>query len=263
MNDNGNGRSPQRARRTQRICTRDLWIGVFLAAAFPLKARAAESWTRQSAPAAGLSRLEVSAAAGKLTVTAKKGAKTVEVSVVGKDPEKRCELVFETRGSALHVEAKTAGLLPFHACPLGFSITAPAALDVSVADGAGNIELEGFAGQTDVKDGAGNVRLKDLRGRVSADTGAGTVEGRLAAGEVDIKTGAGSVALVWPKGGANRVTVRAGTGSVSLGFPKGTRVDAELSTGIGSVHNAFAEEKGAPTSVLVNTGVGSISLIEQ
>lgn len=222
--------------------------------------QAAELWTHKSAPVDGLKTVELSAAAGPLTASAKKGAKTIEVEVVGKDPDGLCELSFEQKGDKLEIAAKTKGFIRIHSCRLGFTISAPPALDLQLSDGAGSVEVDGFEGQTDVKDGAGNVRLKDVRGRVSADTGAGTVEGRLAAGDVDIKTGAGSVELAWPKGGANRVRIHSGTGSVSVILPKGSRVDADLTTGIGSVHNAFAQEKGAPTSIEVETGVGSISL---
>lgn len=224
---------------------------------------AAQAWTHQSAPAKGLTRIEASASAGPITVTAKKDAKTVEVDVVGKDPDGICDLVFQPSGETLTVGTETKGLLRLHACPLGFKITAPADLDLKLTDGAGKIDVKGFAGETDIKDGAGDIGLRDVRGRLSVDTGAGVIEGRLGPGNATVRTGAGSVMLAWPDGGAHAVDVTAGTGSVTLELPKGTRVDADITAGIGSVRNPFPEEKGAATSITVRAGVGSVTLVEK
>jgi len=133
-------------------------------------------------------------------------------------------------------------------------IEVPADARIVVDSGAGQVIVDGVAGELDLHTGAGEVFATGAMGGGRLDTGAGSVRYE---GE--------------PTG---NLTLQAGVGEIVIALPSGANVNLDLSTGIGDVDIAAFDVvgdvslhqvqgiigSGGPT-IEAHTGTGSIRVI--
>lgn len=126
---------------------------------------------------------------------------------------------------------------------------------VSVATGAGGVDVEGVRGDVSVDTGSGRVSVRGVAGRVRVDTGSGAVRVDDVTGpSLEVDTGSGAV----EGSGVTAETVRVDTGSGRIRFDGLAAPRVECDTGSGSVHLSLAADV---ERLLVDTGSGGVTLL--
>lgn len=126
-------------------------------------------------------------------------------------------------------------------CRVGWTLTVPAGIAVTVTTSVGDVRVSGVGGPVAVRTGAGDVRLDRLRSdRVRVRTGTGDVTAGFVAapGSVSVHADAGDVAVRLPAGGTGyRVTGTTGAGDRAVEVPLDSRSShvVEVRTGTGDV----------------------------
>ena len=224
-------------------------------------ALAAEKMTvlaAKSFSAAQVSRIEIHAEAGAITVRAQPGK---EISVRALKPagsEGHCELKLHADGGTLELEArKPKGSAA--TCDGSFEVTTPPGAELEAYTGSGDVAITGLSRAVKVRTGSGAVTLKGLRGQAYAMTGSGTISAELPSAAFDARTGSGDikVALTQPSG---LVSARAGSGNITITAPKAAKIHVRASTASGAVVNPYGDDPKAPLVVEAFTGSGDITL---
>jgi DUF4097 and DUF4098 domain-containing protein YvlB len=147
--------------------------------------------------------------------------------------------------------------------------------------GAGHLNVDGIAGNTEISTGTGKVQIgridgtaavKSSNGNIVIDAVAGDVRARTANGEisidragagVDVKTANGSIRL----GEVVRGSVVVGTsaGDLDIGIAEGTAAWLEINTGFGHVRNLLEnathpDEADETVEIRGRTSYGDISI---
>lgn len=130
---------------------------------------------------------------------------------------------------------RSPGENPLRLVPLVVTVHAPAGSKLTLRTGAGDIKVNGRAGDTATKTGSGDIRLDAVDGDIDVTTGSGEVQVGKVSGRTRAKTGSGNLSLA-ALGGPSEV--RAGSGTVRLG---GVRGDLQARAGSGDVTIADAE----------------------
>lgn len=129
-----------------------------------------------------------------------------------------------------------------------------------VGSGAGDVVVTGTRAGVEVSTGAGDVRVEGAAGTVAVDTGVGdvTVGGSLVRAEVD--TGTGDVGVT-SSVAADLVDVDTGVGDVRVRLPAGDAAyEVVTDTGVGETRVGVPQDAGAPRRVLVDAGVGDVTV---
>jgi hypothetical protein len=131
----------------------------------------------------------------------------------------------------------------------------PAASDVDVATGDGNIELGALHGTLSLSTGDGNIRLEGCRGRLRVRTGDGDIrgdglDGTLTGGTNDgglrisgrfdrLELGTGDGSIVAAAAAGSKVVeewnLRSGDGSIVLRIPEDLRAEIDAQAGDGTI----------------------------
>lgn len=126
--------------------------------------------------------------------------------------------------------------------------------DLMLDAAAASVTAEGTSGRLVVDTGSGGVILRTHRGDASVDTGSGDVElADISGGILHVDTGSGSVT----GDGVEADELVADTGSGEVRIEDLSARDIRVDTGSGGVRLGLA---GAPATVLVDTGSGSVTI---
>jgi Toastrack DUF4097 len=210
-------------------------------------------------------------------------AGTKRASGIGISPEKM-QVGYELRGNTISVSSHIIwNLLQFGVRKIDLEISVPAACDIRLENGAGNVALQGIYGEIKMRTGCGRIDAGDLQGRMSLKTGSGSVSLAGINGQVTLLTGSGRIdassmllsgASQW-KTGSGAITFEGkldprgkhefvtGSGSVDLTLPARAAFSLKATTGSGSILNEFgsSEVGSKPRAQLrIKTGSGGIAL---
>ncbi len=211
----------------------------------------------RSFPLDELDDVEIDLVAGDLTLRGG-AASAVAVRVLDADLGPSCRFEVRRDGRTVEIESRHDGL-PSR-CTVDLEIIVPGALPVEIDLGAGNVVLDGLAGDLEIDVGAGDVRGAASGSDVAVATGAGDIELDRLVGAVEAKTGTGGVTLRFDATPRGAIEATTGVGDVAVQLPAGAVVDVSASTGLGSVHQGLTERDGAETVVRASTGVGDVQL---
>ncbi len=178
-------------------------------------------------PAEGITKIEITAGAGSLTVTGADAAKAVEVKagiVVGgvsdKDMEEyikdHVELELRKSGST----AVLVGRIREHGfsffprdARIDLTVTVPKGLAVEIDDGSGGLAVGGVTGGVRIKDGSGEIEVRDIAGGLWIDDGSGGIEVDNVQGNVEIIDGSGETDV---RNVTGDLSIDDGSGGISL-----------------------------------------------
>lgn len=179
-------------------------------------------------PADGLTKLEITAGAGSLTVSGRDGLASIEVKariVVSGVNEKEMEDWIKTHVELELRKAGDAGVLVAEIHSRGLSslfegearidltVSVPKSLSLNIDDGSGGMVVEDLAAALRIEDGSGAIRVVRVAGNVRIEDGSGRVEVSDVTGDVTIDDGSGEV-RIRRVGGS--VTVDDGSGGIDI-----------------------------------------------
>jgi Putative adhesin len=130
----------------------------------------------------------------------------------------------------------------FSKCDVDLVVGVPAATDVSIDSGSGNITLEGLQGAVTVDSGTGFLKATDLGSpTLSVDSGTGDVSATFRTRPASVR-------------------VDSGTGDITVRVPAG-RYDVTSDSGVGSVKvSGIVEDSSADSRLSFDSGVGDIRI---
>ncbi len=126
-------------------------------------------------------------------------------------------------------------------CGIGYDLTVPSSIGVTINDSLGVITLDGIAGPITVTSASGQVRGTNLR-----------------AATVDVQTSAGAIDLAF-SAAPTQVTAHSKAGAVSVEVPGGPyAVDATVK--VGAVHVNVPESPTAANHLTLTADVGAVTV---
>ena len=164
-------------------------------------------------------------------------------------------------GDTLKVSVRCDRLLDLGGlgCGVRLDIRVPAATVVTGRSTSGPVEVRGLTGDVQLRSGSGAVGLSGLGGRVSVRSASGAVRGTaLASARVEVETASGEARLAFSRP-PDAVTASTGSGELWITVPAGSRyrMTGRSASGGRSI-DPVLEEPGAPRSIDVSTGSGSV-----
>ncbi|MCX6571929.1 MAG: hypothetical protein NT006_11025 [Candidatus Aminicenantes bacterium] len=203
-----------------------LLLSFLILAAFP--AVGFEKVQRLTLPADGLTKLEITAGAGSLTVSGRDGLAAVEVevriSVSGVDEKEmedwiktHVELELRKAGDAgvLVGEIHSRGLFSFFEgdARIDLTVSVPKSIGLKIDDGSGEMVVEDLKADIRIKDGSGAIRVGKVTGNLRIDDGSGEIAVDGVEGNVDIIDGSGGMEV---RNVTGDVSVDDGSGGITL-----------------------------------------------
>jgi hypothetical protein len=172
----------------------------------------------------------------------------------GRDDSARIEVQVSERGGGLVI--KTSKPSSVRNASVDLEITAPASTGLDLHTGAGNVDVDGIAGEIDAHTGAGNFDVRGAAVCARLDAGAGSIRYQgTPQGNCRFETGAGNIALELPADPDVRVNLQTGAGKVDVDFDVDGRVSGRKVQGvIGS---------GAQGEIYARAGAGNIALVRR
>lgn len=147
-------------------------------------------------------------------------------------------------------------------CGADLALTVPAAAELDIELGTGDVEVSDRSGSVDVDLGTGDIELERVGGALVLSVGTGDIEGEELAGPAaSAELGTGDISLDFePQAPLETVAIEIGTGSVELQVPDGA-YDLDLQTGTGEVStDDLRHEAGADRRIAVSVGTGTIDV---
>jgi hypothetical protein len=221
-------------------------------------------------------RLEVHAGAGEILVVPSAGdAVRVDSTVSGNLHTPRVQAVKD--GARVRVDGSCAAI-SFGACDARIVVHVPAATDVEVRTGAGDLTASGLNGRVRLATGSGDVHADALTGDVTLHTESGDVDGRALSGTATLRSASGDIELgdltaarveattlsgdVDLAFGAAPEDVEATTasGDVSVDLPGTVSYAVSADTGSGDREVGVRTDPASPRSVRARTSSGDVSV---
>lgn len=218
-------------------------------------------------PADGLTKLEITAGAGSLTVSGRDGLASIEVKariVVSGVNEKEMEDWIKTHVELELRKAGDAGVLVAEIHSRGLSslfegearidltVSVPKSLSLDIDDGSGGMVVEDLAAALRIEDGSGAIRVVRVAGDVRIEDGSGEVIVERVEGNLEIDDGSGGIEVSDVTGDAS---IDDGSGELRVRRVGGTVTVDDGSGGID------IEDVGRDVR-LINTGSGGVDVSE-
>ncbi|WP_277453934.1 hypothetical protein [Janibacter sp. DB-40] len=213
-----------------------LGVGILLAGPM-LK----QTSTSEQALPADVSDLRIDNAVGDVRVRAADAGEEPRVTRTTEWGLRRPDASVDVTGGTASLEATCPSgvVLP---CSTDWTVVVPEGADVRIEEGVGRVTVEGIDGDVDVETGVGDVRIAESTGgRITANLGVGSLW----------------VESVEPP---QHVRAKVGVGGVSVQLPDTAAYDVDASGGVGDVHNDLGSDPASDRTVVVEGGVGSVSL---
>lgn len=131
---------------------------------------------------------------------------------------------------------------PSPVCSTEWLVVVPEGTDLDIGQGVGGVTVEGADGDVDVNAGVGDVQLTELESE-----------------SVDVELGVGGLGVesVEPP---RDVRAQVGVGDLTVRLPDTVRYAVETRGGASEVRNSLGSSPGADRSVVLETGVGSLTV---
>lgn len=146
-------------------------------------------------------------------------------------------------------------------CTVDLDLTVPAAADVLLENGSGDVVVRDLSGRLDASAGSGDMQLEALSGETHVDIGSGDLTGTALVATFDALVGSGDIDLTFAT--AANVSLETGSGDVALTVPPGTyAVSVETGSGDVSVSGVQQDPSGA-VALTVQTGSGDVTITSE
>ena len=214
--------------------------------------RIEESFTVGDAPS-----LRIDSFAGNVTV------RTGQSGVIGVAATKRAGSQGDLDRIEVRVSELDGGLVVKTEKPqslinavVDLEITAPAGTHLDAQTGAGNVDIDGIAGEIDAHSGAGNLDVRGAAGTARLDTGAGNIGYQgTPQGDCRFQSGAGNITLALPADPDVQVDLNTGMGNIDVDFAvDGTATGRQVRGVIGS---------GSQGTIYAQAGAGNIDVVRR
>ena len=164
-------------------------------------------------------------------------------------------------------------------CRLGYGITAPAGLPLTVTDGSGDLNVSGFGGHVTLDGGSGNITVSHLSGTIELSNGAGDIAASGLDGSVRLSDGAGDIVgtglaatdVVGDDGSGNimltfskvprRVNVTDESGDITLVLPRGHSYLVSAHSSQGNTSVSVKTRPSSPYVIVASDGSGNITIV--
>jgi DUF4097 and DUF4098 domain-containing protein YvlB len=201
--------------------------------------------------------LEITNFAGAVSIRSGEGNRVVVVATKKAPSQARLDRIeVSMTQSSGRIVIRTRNSSNLGNASVDLEITAPPDSQVRVDTGAGEVNVRGISGQTDIHSGAGSVDMRSARGPVRVDLGVGqiTYEGT-PSGSCRFQTGAGEIVLRLAENPNVAIDLGTGLGTVDVSFAVDGSVSRRGASGtIGD---------GSQGSIYAHTGIGSVSVRRQ
>ena len=174
---------------------------------------------RLSADLKGATSIAIVGRAGSLRVTGT-GAATVTVkgTACASDRDFLSSMRIEARrdGSELRIEAiipERTHIFGWHDARLDLEVFVPQNIPLRIKDGSGSTDVRDVA-EVDIADGSGELEIQGVRGNVVVDDGSGSLSIRNVGGDVRVEDGSGSIEIDRVRGSVR--IVEDGSGGIDI-----------------------------------------------
>jgi hypothetical protein len=188
---------------------------------------------RQSFPAAGIANARFETGAGELDVRGRAGATEIEVIAEyhgsprgGRDRQAildALKLTMEVRGRTFYLRSENRDHSNWYGSGrIDLRVTVPAALDLEINDGAGDMSVVGVDGDVSIDDGSGGIDVADVGGNLKIHDGSGSIKVHNVRKGVRISDGSGSIDVtrvggdVWIEDGSGGIEVHDVAGKLDV-----------------------------------------------
>ena len=145
-------------------------------------------------------------------------------------------------------------------CTVDYTVTAPRATTVRIADGAGTVTLGSLGGPVTARVKAGNIRLSSLAGSVAASSNAGSISGQhLSSATASLHVSAGRIDVAFSAPAA-AITATTDVGAITVRVPGTVQYHVITSATVGGVHVSVSRSTAASRTITASTKTGSISI---
>ncbi len=150
--------------------------------------------------------------------------------------------------------------LPFGNCTLDATVSAPAAMPVSVSTSSGDATVTGMTGPVTVSGGDG-VYASHVSGPLSLGTDSGNIQGTaVTSASVTASSGDGNIEIVFASVPRD-VRVNSSSGDITLVLPPGQTPYRVLAVSdSGAVSDQVVQSPSAPDTITARTGSGNITI---
>lgn len=171
-------------------------------------------------------------------------------------------LTVTERGNVTRVElSEPIDHIPFFFAGGTVTLYLPRNVKARISTDAGTLYAENLS-QCDLTmaTGAGVVDLIDVHGRVYVRSGAGTIKGVKVGGTLDLETHAGTVTLDVDALNVGESRARSSMGAISIRLAPNLDVRIESRTSLGSVRTKYPTRPDAPTVLRLEAELGSVKV---
>jgi uncharacterized protein YdeI (BOF family) len=197
---------------------------------------------------------------GKIDISATAGAATVTVDTAKKQND--CDSTVLMAGAELQVKIeKKSGM--FKDCSAHIKIQIPAAVDVVIVSGVGDINILGVNGAVRYDLGVGNVTIDGAVTKLNGNLGTGDIKASGLVGSANLNTGTGDFRVTYkeaPQSGS--ASFQAGAGDAVVVLPRNTKFTTKYQSAVGQLKNKLAVTEDAAFSVSFQTAAGDLEIKE-
>lgn len=200
-------------------------------------------------------RLAVQTDAGPIDVRPSPDGK-VHVTTVERYSLRRPRLTMRSSGGRLELGADCPSLS--FSCSVGYTVLVPAATEVDVTSGGGDVSATDLTGPARLESSAGDVTATRMTGRLQLRSSAGDVSGRDLGTELDARSSAGDVDVSFAVAPTD-VRAESSAGDVTVTVPGGPyQVDADASAGTSRI--TVPTDPNSPRRILAHSSAGDVEV---
>lgn len=190
---------------------------------------------------AGISRVELGNGVGDVRIRVAEAGETPRVTSTIEWGLRRPTADVAVAGDTATLQGRCpAG--PVTVCATDWLVVVPAGTDLDIEQGVGGVRVDGMAGDLAVESGVGDVRVTNARSQ-----------------EIDVQQGVGAlrVEAVDPP---RNLRARVGVGDLTVRLPDTVDYAIDANGGASEVRNSLGSTPAAQRRVVLETGVGSLTV---
>ncbi len=177
--------------------------------------------------------------------------------------EDNCKVVTEEKDGTLAIKVKKLDLFASD-CEINFKISAQKNIDLELANGSGDINVNGVSGDLAYKVGSGQVTVDSQVKELEGKSGSGDISIKGLTSNASIKAGSGKISLVYSVAPAvGELDIKTGSGNADVVFPKSAKIHTSFMAGSGAVKNALGETIDSKFKVSMKAGSGNLNITAQ
>jgi len=149
--------------------------------------------------------------------------------------------------------------ITFGPCRARIVIRVPAATEVDVRSGSGDVTASGLTGRVELETGSGDVNADALSGQADLHTSSGDVNVRGLSGDAELRTGSGDVNASFRQAPRN-VDASTASGDVGVLVPEGEAYRVEADSGSGEQALDVRTDPASTRIIRAQTSSGDVTV---